>query len=277
MKTISSVNPNSPLIKMEQSRQDSGITLLDRKTFIDVLTVLFILADSLTLYTLMSKVLTQVPALSLVITGTISAILNISPSMAAKVIRGNMATAKKTVALFAIGVLFTSLFVGSFVLRWELRDQLTGIIGLSITSSYASSAERAIPAGTNIAAILMGLEPLGTSLTLFVLAMLSPAKAAVIRETRIQRLAVQRLIAQRKAELSEIQEELNYDLEGHIKAKKDITDRLVMLRTQYWDAICARKLAEKLGTADAISRAMEEEAVIKNQMEMLMKSYKEVA
>lgn len=267
---------NQTLLKMERRLSNSTKSMLDKKMVLEFLIVAFIAADAITLYTNFSKVLIQNPVLLWTTTLIIAAIVDTTPTVAAAVIKKKVHARTKAIALTALGLAFFAFIAGTFLLRLSLTSETASVASLQIeTELEVEKTSATISKGAIITSVLMGLEPLGTSVILFVMSLLEQDNQ--IEEAREQKIILEQYLGWLQAQEAELKEELAYDLEGQIRAMKGHMDEMVQIAGRYMDAVSRRVLAEHLGTPEAITHLMEEEEDLHSQFYDEMSTLKEVA
>lgn len=234
---------------------------------------LFILAcigaDAFTLFSVFDLLLTQQTNITLVITITVAAVMNIAPMLLAACLRNDELNKRMKIVLCSLlaGV-FAMLFVVTFSLRFTSQEQLyssasdISIIQDGDTEQSDIDGENdtiKLTTAQNILAVILGLEPLATSICSFVLAYeISPSrKRRHLME--MHRYGLEEEIDRDRVMIQELKADMEYNLDEYDKNQYEQMRAIIYQQGELAKIKAIRKLAEHDGTAEGISYLMEEE------------------
>lgn len=228
-----------------------------------------ILADGLTLFSLIDQFLKQSQYMSFVITGAVAGVLNIAAVLLAACLHNEEFTprTRKTLAGMIIAV-FLLFFTSVFGLRIASMEQMYGSnnedLGITIQSSvdtedtYAAEGEsfEASP-GQLLLAIILGLEPLGTSILCFYIGYeQSPKrKRAYLNEDQI--IELEKAIDTDEVMITELEADMEFDRDAYDLMQFEQTCAVMMRLKERAMVRARKKLAEHDATPEGISYLME--------------------
>ncbi len=228
-------------------------------------------ADAFTLFTVFDILLTENMMLTLVITITVAAAMNIIPMLLAACLWNK--TLNKVMRKFLCSVLitlFTVLFIATFGLRFASRDLLfqstAGLDSYSLELSNEAgndvgSSDSKEDTGTTVAqdilAIILGLEPLATSGIAFVLSYeVSPyRKCRYIND--LGKIELRAEIDSVKMMIRELTEDMAFDHETYDNARFNAKAAALRDMADQDVGKSRRLLAESEATPEAIEYIME--------------------
>ena len=229
-------------------------------------------ADSFTLYSVFDLLMTERVDITRVITITVAAAMNIIPVLLAACLwNETLSRVLRRILSVMLITLFTVLFVLTFALRYTSRDLLfqsaTGIESFIVQTSEDVGDNEAMDSleeeeeGTTLAqdilAVILGSEPLATSIIAFYLSYeVSPYR----KRKHIQELSMIELRAEIdsvRMMIHELTEDMKFDHEAYDDALFDVmAARLRDIAEQ--DVLKARRiLAEKVGKPEGVEYLME--------------------
>ena len=228
-------------------------------------------ADAFTLFTVFDLLLTENRNITLVITITVAAAMNIIPMLLAACLWNK--TLGKEMRRILCGVLitlFTVLFMTTFGLRFASRDllfqstaglesyaeQLSDEVGAYVEDS-ASQDEDGTTAAQDILAIILGLEPLATSGIAFVLSYeTSPyRKQRYIND--LSKIELRMEIDSTKMMINELTQDMAFDYEKYDDAGFNVLAAQLRDIAEQDKRRAERLLAEDEATPEAIEYIME--------------------
>ena len=229
-------------------------------------------ADAFTLFSVFDLLTTSNMGITLVITITIAAAMNIIPMLLAACLWNQTFSRKMRKGLCAMLIaLFAVLFITTFGLRFTSRGRLfESTVGLddlivqlpvetTVSDGTASitDGQEATTMDQDIIAVILGLEPLATSAIAFYLSCeASPyRKRRHIRE--LCRIALREEIDSVRMMLKELDEDMAFDQEAYDDTRFSMMATLIKNLAEQ-DELKARKiLAEAEGTPEAVGYIME--------------------
>lgn len=226
-----------------------------------IIVLVCIIADSLTVYNIIEQYITQSFYLSIMITIVCTGVMNLSPVLIGYYLsEGSEYNRMKKAQILSLCMIFLLLFITTFILRWTSRQDIfsNNDPQLNLMVVDTSLSERSISASENALAILLGLEPLATSLLCFALSYENDPK-----RVRLQMLTVNHLLLEKERErLKLLIYDLKNDLDSRDLSKED--EELFTIACNearnYYDVIkleTRKLLAEKLKSPDAVSWLLE--------------------
>ena len=229
-------------------------------------------ADAYTLYSVFDLLMTERIDITRVITITIAAVMNIIPVLLAACLWNEVLsrTSRKILCTMLIS-LFTLLFVWTFGLRYTSRDLLfestTGLDSFinqtfETEENYKSEgsvelADEGTTIAQDILAIILGLEPLATSIVAFVLSYeVSPyRKRKLIME--LNKIELRSEIDNVTMMIRELTEDMAFDRKAYDEAQFNAIIAMVRDMAEEADLEAKRILAESEGTPEAVEYILE--------------------
>lgn len=226
-----------------------------------------IVADAFTLFSLFDLLLTQKVGITWVITITVAATMNITPMLLAACLRNEeLSKPMKAVLCTVLSVLFLLLFSITFTLRFTSQEQLydsssdlaIAIQNETVEETVETDEETFKPTpAQNILAIILGCEPLATSICCFVLAYeASPVRKKQHLQAQ-QNVDLEEIIDQDRVMIQELEADLNFDLDEYDRRQYENGLELLELYGERAKNIAPRKLTEHEGTPESVSYLME--------------------
>ena len=228
-----------------------------------------IAADGITLFSLIDMFLKQSVTMSRVITIAVAGVLNIAAVLLASCLHNEDFTlrTKITLAGLILGV-FLLFFGATFTLRVASMEQMYGSNSnsLDITIQNSTGEQNAYVAeeqefkptvGQIILAVILGLEPLGTSILCFYIGYeQSPKRKRYYLLTK-QKKDIEEAIDHDKVMLEELKADLKFDLDAYDKEQFDNFVAIVVQLGEHAKDVAHRKLTEHDGTPEGVSYIME--------------------
>lgn len=238
-----------------------------------------IAADGITLFSLIDTFLKQSVTMSRVITIAVAGVLNIAAVLLSSCLHNDdfTPTIKKMLASVILGV-FLMFFSATFVLRVASMDEMyrsnSNSLGIAIQDSiggefaYTAEQEEFEPTiGQIILAVILGLEPLGTSILCFYIGYeQSPKRKRSYLLTK-QRIDIEEAIDHDKVVLEELNADMEFDLYAYDKEQLDDIIAIITQRGEIAKVIALRKLSEHDGTPEGVSYLMEGDYQYENKRE----------
>lgn len=250
-------------------KNDSRRHIFNYPGVYQLLIVACIVADSITLFSLIDLFLKQAVVMSYVITGAVAGVLNIAAVLLAACLHNEEFTlrVKKILSGLIIAV-FTLFFTAVFTLRVASMEQMYGSnstdLGITIQRDtvdqigYGTTEEEFEPTvGQIILAVILGLEPLGTSILCFYIGYeQSPAckRRYLVKNNNIDLIEA---IDHDKVMIEELKADMTFDLEAY---DEDQFNNIVAVIIQQGDIaknVANRKLAEHEGTPEGVTYLIE--------------------
>ena len=225
------------------------------------------------LYTIFDIMLKQRPSLTLVITVMVATVLNMTPMIAAVCINNQEYTKQKKIAVCTIlGILFITFFCATFALRMASQesfyDASSEEISVGNEDFEESDEEKFEPTlAQTILAVLMGLEPLGTSVCTFVLSLEVSQEAKKKRKRELERIKLEKELDECKIIRDELLADMDFDLKEYDREQFEKIAALILKQGEFAKVRSIRKLAENDGTPEGISELLESKSEIQNQNE----------
>lgn len=118
-----------------------------------------------------------------------------------------------------------------------------------------------------ILAVLMGLEPLGTSVCTFVLSLEVSQEAKKKRKRELERIKLEKELDECKIMRDELLADMDFDLNEYDREQFEKMVALILKQGEFAKVHSIRKLAENDGTPEGISELLEGKSEIQNQDE----------
>ena len=194
--------------------------------------------------------------------------MNIIPMLLASCLHNDKHSKRmKTVQCTALICLFVILFSSTFTLRFTSQELLfssesefdipiptTDISGKTITEEDFKPT-----AAQNMIAIILGLEPLGTSILSFILAYGVCPKNKVRQVKDLQKIELDEEINILTVMIDELQADMEFDLDEYDKTQYEEYIAILVQLGELAKNTSLRKLCEHEGTPEALSYLMEGE------------------
>lgn len=228
-----------------------------------------IAADGITLFSLIDLFLKQSQAMSYVITGAVAGVLNIAAVLLAACLHNEEFTprVKKSLAGLIIGV-FLLFFSSVFILRVASMEQMYGSnsndLGISIQNSvvelpdYDVEAEEFQPTvGQIILAVILGLEPLGTSILCFYIGYEQSPKRNRRYLMDVHQIELEEAIDHDKVMIEELKADMAFDLDAYDEEQLSDITAVTVQQGELAKNAAIRKLSEHDGTSEGVTYLME--------------------
>jgi ABC-type polysaccharide transport system, permease component len=253
---------NDVIYQTQNKLNKSEVLFFQRPKVVLGVAIIAFLADFVSLFNIIDLKLTQSVLLSVLITTVISGVMNISPIIISKLMndKENKSLTRK-IQLISLLVLFISLFVISFALRWTTRADLfrtdTGIVISDVENTTTLEDEYEPTISDDVLAILLGLEPLGTSILVYALSNTDPLieKKKVLKGNQLDLISEKHKY---EVMVSELERELEKNLYEYDDKKYLEAVETVNVLKEYLMLHARQRLAERIGSAEAITYLMEE-------------------
>lgn len=230
-----------------------------------------ILADGLTLFSLIDQFLKQSQNMSYVITAAVAGVLNIAAVLLAACLHNEEFSprAKKTLAGMIIGV-FLLFFTSVFVLRVASMEQMYGSnnedLGITIQTgvdtqdAYASEEDDfEASLAQIILAVILGLEPLGTSVLCFYIGYEQSPKRKREYIDAEQITDLEKAIDTDKVMITELKADMAFDRAGYDNMQYEQIYALIVQLKEQAIVKARKKLAEHDATPEGVTHLMEGE------------------
>ena len=262
---------NKLILNKRKNIRNQEISIFQQKWVLNVIIIVALLADAFTLYSIIEMYMTEKVIMSVIITVVISAGLNITPSIFARQIQDKEDKSKlKKIQLISLIAIFCILFITTFSLRWSSRENMftdinsTIMIDGEIATTDTEEYEATMP--ENFLAILIGLEPLVSSIAVFTCSY----QRDVNRNRRIQ---IEDAILDLENEknyceviVNELENELQVNFDQYDVEQYDNAIQILRLYEKYLMIHCRKKLAESIGSPEAVAHLLEKEMIIKKKL-----------
>ena len=219
---------NKKLLKRqtEAAHKIERLHILQYPGIREVFILLCIDADGFTLYSVFDLLMTQLIGMTVVITMTVAAAMNISPMLLAACLRNDELDKRMRKVLC---ILLITVFVVLFALTFSLRYSSRGLLfqstarldDFAVQLQEGEDASLEIPdeeqptAAQNILACILGMEPLATSVIAFVLSYeVSPKKRRQYLNEQ-QKIELGEEIDAVKVMIRELEEDMRFDLQAN--------------------------------------------------------------
>lgn len=227
-----------------------------------LLILAFIAADAFTLYSVFDLMLTQQTWISKVITITLAAVINIAPMLLAAQLRNPDLTQRMRGILCGILIgLFLLLFFVTFLLRYASRAELftsTAQLDSFFAERASDLQEKSEPtAAQNILAVILGLEPLATSVCSFVLGYEVSPKRKQEHISTIQAIELKELLDTYLVMAEELEMDIAFDLDGYDGQQYAHIQKLVYAMADMANTLARRKLSAAEAAPEAVSHLLE--------------------
>jgi hypothetical protein len=229
----------------------------------EVVVLLCICSDAFTLYNVFDLMLTQQVNLTLIITITVAACMNICPMLLAACLRNDeLKQNMKNVICISLSTVFIVLFIFTFALRFTSRNLLFNSTSeLSIETSAAidevEEEENKTTLAEDILAILLGLEPLATSAVSFVLGYESSLNRKREHLLSLYNIKLQQEINSNRVMLRELEEDMKFDLDAYDTEQYEKLKEIIMTYGEQAKVFARVALAQKEATPEAVEYLME--------------------
>ena len=223
-----------------------------------VLIGVFTIMDATTLYSCFEKLMVEKVFMSVLLTVVLALVLNVIPAILAVLVAEERSVINRTMTTLLLAA-FLVLFVSCFALRWSEKDTFysTASVSLLVNGQESVQSEAVKQGGKELLVLIMGLEPLLTSILSFCITYENPKE----KKKRILTLENYKYEEKKKlceVQLQELELELQRDFVGEEEQKyKEFLDMLEYQKKMEYQAV-REKLAKRLGSADAISRLLQE-------------------
>lgn len=234
-----------------------------------VLIMSCILADGLTLFSLIDQFLKQSQNMSYVITAAVAGVLNIAAVLLAACLHNEEFTprVKKTLAGMIIGV-FLLFFTSVFVLRVASMEQMYGSnnedlginiqTGVETQNTYATDEDDFNASIAQIIlAVILGLEPLGTSVLCFYIGYEQSPKKKREYINAEQIADLEKAMDNDKVMITELKADMAFDRIGYDNMQYEQTYALIIQLKEQALVKARKKLAEDDATPEGITHLME--------------------
>lgn len=225
-----------------------------------------IIADSFTLFSVIDLLLTQRKGITLIITITVAAAMNIAPMLLAACLRNDeLSKYMKKVLCTLLAGLFAMLFAVTFSLRLASQDQMYSSVsnlGIELQTSSVQQAEIEEEefrptAAQNILSVILGIEPLATSVCSFVLAYEASPKRKHRHLLNLYNIRLEEEIDRDKVMIQELKADMLYDLDEYDRNQFEEQEAIIRQQGEIAKNEAIRILAEYDGTPEGISYLME--------------------
>lgn len=236
-----------------------------------------IAADGITLFGLIDMFLKQSVTMSRVITIAVAGVLNIAAVLLSSCLHNEDFTprTKKILAGLILGV-FLLFFSATLTLRVASMEQMYGSnsnsLGITILNStgeqsaYAAEEEEFEPAvGQIILAVILGLEPLGTSILCFYIGYEQSPKRKRHYLLAKQKIDIEEAVDQGKVMLEELNADIEFDLDAFDKEQFNDIVSITVQKGELAKVAALRKLSEHDGTPEGVSYLMEGDYLHQNK------------
>ena len=224
-------------------------------------------ADSFTLFSLIDLFFKQTVSMSMVITIAVAGVLNITAVLLAACLRNTeLSLRMKKVFCTLLISIFILFFSATFSLRIASQEQMYGTsddLDITIQSEsfeqIAAEEEFKPSLAQTILAVILGLEPLGTSILCFYLGFEQSAERKRKHQEAQNLMEAEELIDHYKVMVEELRNDLDFDLESY---DEELYTEMIAIIIQYGELAknkAIRKLSEHDGTPEGISYLMEGE------------------
>lgn len=253
------------LTKQENARyKGERLHILQKKGVCELFILACICADAVTLFSVFDLIITQQPRITWVITITVAAAMNIAPMLLAACLRNEELTKRmKNVLCALLGCLFFSLFVATFSLRYSSQEDLfaggTNDPLIQSESVIDGEGEFNPTAAQIIVSIILGLEPLATSICSFVLAYEVAPKRKRRHLYDLQKIELEKAIDHDKVMLEELIADMTFDLDDYDQKQFEEAVAIHIQKGELAKNTSIRKLSEHDASPEGVTYLMEGE------------------
>lgn len=247
------------LMKMEKEKQGTRIPGALKWLIIGGC----VAADFATFYILFDQMFTQAEILNWLVAAVSAMAINMFPLLISLFLGNRGLSNFERAAAAVFGLAFIAALSICFTIRLTSRDALFGMGDTLIRSSSLTETteEAAYTVAQTATAVLMGIMPMLTSLICFGLTYKNPGRE-YIQKLRRQQIDLKDRMNSLEVNIALLDQELeNQDLDGFDAERFGQAVRTVELIRQYCQVVARRVLAEKLGTALAATKLMEENSL----------------
>lgn len=244
-------------LKKEQQNYGHGI----KRGLIFPILIILMLGDIATIFPLMDSLFYQSQILSLAITIIAGFVLEGVPYAAAHFLLKKKKEKKEVIFLAALGIAFLLVFTLLFNFRMNSQDiqyQATGT-ELNLSGEVADETEQVfIPTkGQSSMTLLLSILPLCTSVLAFVISCAYNPEELKKEHDELAMIQMKELLANMQASENEIKQEQERDLTAYDETlyQSRLADLDKFAKMEKLEV--RRKMAMKLGTADAVSKLLE--------------------
>lgn len=254
------------LIRHENERERAGrLHLFQTPGIAQLLVLVFIASDAFTLFTVFDLMLTQAVWMSRVVTVTVAAVINIAPMLLAAELRNpDLSERMRKILCSVLLGLFLLLFLVTFGLRYASRGELFASTAQLDSFSFSDTLEepkqqeqREPTAAQNILAVILGLEPLATSICSFVLGYEKSPKRHQQHVRNLQSIELHQLLDSYRVMAQELEEDMAYDLDGYDNAQYVHMQELVCAMAENAKNTSRRKLAMTEASPEGVNHLLE--------------------
>lgn len=252
----------------EAAHKTERLHILQHPGIREVLILLFIGADAFTLYSVFDLLMTELIGITLVITLTVAAAMNIDPMLLAACLRNDeLGKPMKKVLCILLTTVFVMLFAFTFSLRYSSRGLLfqsaARLDDFAVQLQEGDDAALDVPdeeqptAAQNILACILGMEPLATSAIAFVLSYEASPKKRRQYLNKLQKIELADEIDAVKVMIRELEEDMRFDLQANDDEQYAGMVEQIKCIGEQAGIRSRRLLAEKISEEDSHPEAVE--------------------
>jgi len=235
--------------------------LFSGNKFLALIVFTFIITDGIFIHQLISEYSYQSRVQSLFCAVTFAIIIDAIPTVMANLLKKKGKDKGHYISIAALGFIVLAVFVVIFMLRWNSQDVLYGVsetrLSLLSDSLNGSNAENEFTAGQCTMTILMGLEPIATSILSFCLGYFEHGQSDEEHTKKIKNLQIETELANVDANNLELQNEQSRDLETYDSALRQLAHDDLRQQECITKEYIKMQLAMAQGTPEALSYMME--------------------
>lgn len=237
--------------------------LFSHNKWIILIVLLFIITDGIFIYQLIAEYSYQSKLQSMCCAATFAVIINTIPTITANLFKTKDKGKGHYIAISALAAVVLAVFATIFILRWNSQDVLYGTnstrLSLLSDSLNGESSTPVFTAGQKTMTILLGLEPIATSILAFCLSYFEQGKRDKEYTAKIMNLLVQAELSNLDANNLELEYDQNRDLESYDSALRKLAHDDLKQQERITKEYIKMELAMALGTPEALSDMMEME------------------
>lgn len=237
--------------------------LFSRNKWILLMVLIFIITDGIFIYQLISEYSYQSQFQSVFCAATFAIIIDTIPTVMANLLKVPEKDKGHYIGIGALSAIVLAVFAVIFILRWNSQDVLYGVsntqLSLLSDSLSGNTAEIGFTAGQCTMTILMGLEPIATSILAFCLGYFEHGRSDREYTKRIMNLRVKAELANVDANNLELQNEQSRNLVAYDSALKELEHDDLRHQEYITKEYIKMQLAMAQGTPEALSNMMEAE------------------
>ena len=234
------------------------ISLLANPVVRVIIILVSIFLDAFTLYATFDAVLTQQVLLTWVITGGTALFLNLIPVLLADSLHNPaFSETNRRYIAWALAGTFLVMFLITFLLRLSTGQETFHPADDILLPTMESASDESLSMGEVMILILLGFEPLITSLFSFVLSYGVSLERKVAHIRALYMISLKDQLARECVKLCELRADMAFDHAAHDSKQLQALSNLLDAETEEVVVRSRRKLAEHEGSPEAVTYLLE--------------------